>query len=103
MVEHCKTEQHQDAIITFICRDGSKLTSSQHEKGSGIDVDTLSHTTVQLQEVCETIDILANGIQTLDEDAQRLSNESLQLQNAIEELAKEYATLKLSIQEQRTY
>jgi FtsZ-binding cell division protein ZapB len=111
MVEHYKTEQHQSAIITFICRDGSKLTNNQHDGGSGMDVDTLYHTTasssdnntVQLQEVCETIDILANGIQTLNEDAQRLSNESLQLQNAVEELTKDYAALKISIQEQRAY
>ncbi len=110
-MEHYKSEQHQTAIIAFICGDGKKFTSDQYERGSGMDVDTGSYatttfadnTTGQLQEVCETIDILAGGIQTLNEDAQRLSNESIQLQNAIEVLTNDFTALKLSVQEQSTY
>jgi TNF receptor-associated factor 2/TNF receptor-associated factor 3 len=111
MSEHYKTEQHQTAIITFIRRDLSKFANDQPEGASGMDVDTLSHTTTslsdnsnsQLQEVCETIDVLAGGIQALNEDAQRLSDESVQLQNQLEALTKDFAGLKLSIQEQSTY
>ena len=111
MPEHYKSEQHQIAIITFIRRDLTKLINDQHERGSSMDVDTLSHTTTtfsgdattQLQEVCDTVDILASGTYTLNEEAQRLSNESLRLQNEIEALNKDFAALKLSIQEQNTY
>jgi chromosome segregation ATPase len=76
-----------------------------------MDVDTLPHTTtsladntnVQFQEVSETIDVLAGGIQALNEDAQRLNNESLRLQNELDALTKDFAGLKLSIQEQTTF
>src|SRR5262249_47871534 len=51
----------------------------------------------------ETIDVLAGGTQTLNEDAQRLSNESLQLHNSLDSLTKDIATLKLSIQEQNAF
>ena len=98
------SEQHQKAIIAFICGDGRKFTTDQYEHGSDMGVDTSSQTTTaQLQEVCETIDILASGVQTLNEDAQRLSNESIQLQNSIELLTKDFAALKLSIQEHSAF
>jgi len=111
MLEHYMNEQHQTAIITFIRRDLAKFVSDQPEGASGMDVDSHSYTTTslsensnsQLQEVCETIDVLAGGIQALNEDAQRLSDESLQLQNALEVLTKDFAGLKLSIQEQSAY
>ncbi|CAF3614504.1 unnamed protein product, partial [Rotaria sp. Silwood1] len=108
--EHYKSEEHQSAIINFIRRILSKI-NDQHDRGSTMDVDTLSHTTMlssdninnQLQEVCQTIDILADGVSTLNGDAQRLSQESLQLHNTIDNLTREFAILKISIQEQGTY
>jgi FtsZ-binding cell division protein ZapB len=111
MSEHYSSEQHQNAIIAFIRRDLAKFTTYQPEGGSGMDIDTFPHTTTmssdntnaQVQEVCETIDVLSGGIQALSEDSQRLNNEALQLQNGLDVLAKEVATLKLSIQEQNTY
>jgi chromosome segregation ATPase len=39
----------------------------------------------------------------LDEDSQRLNNESLYLKNSIDTLNKELAAVKLSIQEQNTF
>jgi chromosome segregation ATPase len=53
--------------------------------------------------VSETIDVLAGGIQALNEDAQRLNNESLRLQNELDALTKDFAALKLGIQEQTTF
>lgn len=111
MPNHYTTEQHQIAIMAFIKRDLSKYIGHQYEGGSGMDIDTLPHTTAsfadnssaQLQDVYETVDILASGIQTLNEDAQRLSTEKLHLQNALETLTKDFATLKLSMEEQNTY
>jgi len=111
MAEHYRSEQHQIAIILFIRRELSKFTSDLHDRGSRMDVETFSHITTsipdntnsQLEDVSETIDILAGGIQTLDEDSQRLNNESLYLKNSIDSLNKEFAALKLSIQEQNTF
>ncbi|CAF1191901.1 unnamed protein product [Rotaria sp. Silwood1] len=111
IVEHYKTERHQSSIITFIRKILSKSINDQHGRGSTMDADTLHHTTMmssdnvnkQLQEVCQTVDILADGVSTLNEDTQRLSHESLHINNAFDALIREFAILKLSIQEQSTY
>ncbi|CAF1129396.1 unnamed protein product [Rotaria sordida] len=110
IVVHYKSEQHQTAIITFIRRVLSKSINDQHERGSTMDVDTLPPTTissdnanVQLQEVCQTIDILADGVSTLNEDAQRLSHESVYIRNSTDTLNRDFSALKLSIQEQSIY
>ena len=107
MPEHYKSELHQNAIIVFIRRDFSKLTNDLHDRGSRMDIDNTpslpDNTNAQLEEVCGTIDILAGGLQTLNDDGKRLHNEALQLQNAIEALNKEFTSLKLSIQEQTIF
>ncbi len=76
-----------------------------------MDVDNVPHATTslssdantQLKEVDETVDVLAGGVQALNEDAQRLSSESLRLHNKLDILTKDFAKLKLSIQEQNAY
>ncbi|CAF4651473.1 unnamed protein product, partial [Rotaria sp. Silwood2] len=52
-----------------------------------------------MQEIHETIGILASGIQTLNDDTQRLSSESIRSQSSIASLTQEFSSLKLSIQE----
>jgi chromosome segregation ATPase len=111
MAEHYKNEQHQSAIIAFIHHYFLKSQSDQHDRGSHMDVEAFPHTTTsisnntntQLVEVSETIDILAGGVQTLNEDSQRLHNESLYLNIKMDALNKEFAAIKLSIQEQNTF
>ncbi|CAF5102957.1 unnamed protein product, partial [Rotaria sp. Silwood1] len=56
-----------------------------------------------MQEVYETLNILASGIQTLNEDTQRLSSESIRLESSIESVTQEFSSLKLSIQEQSSF
>ncbi len=76
-----------------------------------MDVDNHPHTTTslsgdtntQLKEVDETVDVLTGGLQALNEDAQRLSTESLHLHNMLDVLTKDFAKLKLSIQEQNGF
>ncbi|CAF3776826.1 unnamed protein product, partial [Rotaria sordida] len=119
MPTHYMTEQHQNAIMTFVRRFIFQLASGKHRGNSGMgmsmDVDIMPHSTTlmiphdnnnksaQLQEICETIDILAGGIETLNEDIQRLSTESLHKQNATNSLTKDFATLQLSVQEQNIF
>ena len=79
---------------------GSKAANEQHERISRMDVDmgqggASSMTTMAsesmnapMQEIYETINILASGIQTLNDDTQRLSSDSVRLQSSIESLAK---------------
>ena len=112
MSEHYRTEQHQCAIVAFIHRDLSKMIPEHVEGASGMDIDHHTHTTTtslsdntnaQVQEVYETIDVLAGGVQALNEDAQRLSNEEIQLQIQLESITNEFSKLKSSIEEQSTY
>ncbi|CAF0926718.1 unnamed protein product [Rotaria sordida] len=119
MPTHYMTEQHQNAIMTFVRRFIFQLASDKHRGNSGMgmsmDVDIMPHSTTlmiphdnnnksaQLQEICEIIDILAGGIETLNEDIQRLSTESLHIQNTTDGLTKNFTTLQLSVQEQNIF
>ncbi|CAM4862186.1 unnamed protein product [Rotaria socialis] len=57
----------------------------------------------QMQEIYETINILDGGIQTLNDDIQRLSSESVKLQSSIESLTQDIGSLKLNVQEQSCF
>jgi hypothetical protein len=115
MSSHYLSEQHQTAINSFVCCLASKLSSDQHERGSRMDIDILPHsittmnstvnnnTNIQLQEVYETIDIMAGGIQTLIDDAQHLSDNSLRIRTEMEVLNQNFTALKISIQEQNIF
>ncbi|CAF4541496.1 unnamed protein product [Rotaria socialis] len=109
--EHYMTEQHQIAINYYICRNVSKSRVDQFDRVYGMDTDTPSHTTasssddrnVHLQELSETTDILAGGGSALNEDCQRLTNESVSIKTALDTLSRDFAALKLSIEEQNKY
>ncbi|CAF4100482.1 unnamed protein product, partial [Rotaria sp. Silwood1] len=49
------------------------------------------HGSVEMQELYETLNILAGGIETLNNDGQRFSNESLQCQIKLQELAEHFS------------
>ncbi len=115
MSKHYLSDIHQRSIVNVVRRSGFKPSNEQHERMSTMDVDTGPGVTgtetasinenisAQMQEVYETINILAGGIQTLNDDTQRLSSDSIRLQSTIESLTNEFATLKLSIQEQGAF
>jgi len=115
MSNHYMSERHQTAINSFVRRLVFKPSSDQHERGSRMDIDILPHsittmssdinnnTHIQLQEVYETIDILAGGIQTLIDDAQHISDNSLRIHTEMEVLNRNFTALKISIQEQNVF
>ena len=111
MSKHYLSKEHQLAIIAFIRREVHKFPTDHTEGASAMDVDNVPHTTTsiptdvntQLKEADETVDVLTGGLQALDEDAQRLSSEALQLHNTLDVFTKDFAKLKLSIQEQNGY
>jgi len=115
MADHYLTDIHQKAIINIISRQVIKPSNEQHEKVSTMDVDvgqggassmittTNENISTQMQEVYETVNILASGIQTLNDDTQRLSSDSIRLQTSIESLKQDFASLKISIQEQSAF
>ncbi|CAF5021525.1 unnamed protein product, partial [Rotaria sp. Silwood1] len=53
----------------------------------------------QLQELYEMLNILSGGIETLSNDQERLSNESLQIQVTTSALTEELSKARLSIEE----
>ncbi|CAF3381416.1 unnamed protein product [Rotaria sp. Silwood2] len=113
--EHYLSDIHQKAIISIIRRLFSRGINERHERVSGMDVDTEQGTSnsiitttndnmsTPMQEIYETLNILASGIQTLNDDTQRLSSESIRLQSSIESVTQEFSSIKLSIQEQSSF
>jgi predicted nucleic acid-binding Zn-ribbon protein len=114
--EHYLSDIHQTAIINIVRSLGLfKPTNEQHERVSGMDVDmgqgaassmmttTNDNLTSQMQEVYETINILASGVQTLNDDTQRLSSDSVRLQNSIESKTQDFLSFKISVQEQSPF
>ncbi|CAF4942854.1 unnamed protein product, partial [Rotaria socialis] len=103
------------AIIKAIRLLEAKALNEPHERVLGMDIDngqSASSTIMatasenissQMQEIDETINILAGGIQTLNDDTQRLSSESIKLQSSIESLAQYIGSLKLNAQEQSSF
>lgn len=100
--------------MAAVQRATNKSFNEGTEKTMGMDVDgeqsaTSSFTTTddnvgtQMQEIYETINVLANGIQTLNDDTQRLSTDSIRLQTSVESLSKEFESLQLSVQEQGAF
>jgi len=113
--EHYLSDIHQTAIVNIVRSLGFKPTNEQHERVSGMDVDmgqsaassmvitTNENVSSQVHEIYETINILASGIQTLNDDTQRLSSDSVRLQSSIESITLDFGSLKLSIQEQSAF
>ncbi|UJR26901.1 hypothetical protein I4U23_008211 [Adineta vaga] len=96
--EHYLSDVHQNAIINVIRRLPFKSRNDQLERTSTMDVDMepsgassmITTTTVttdtlnsQMQEIYETINVLASGIQTLNDDTQRISSDSTLLPYAL--------------------
>ena len=116
LAEHYLSDVHQNAIISVVRRLSLKPTHDQLERGSTMDVDiapgtagsTAATTTIEtlstgMVEVYEAINTLASGTQTLNDETLRISSESVRLQSSVESLTHEFATLKLSIQEQSAF
>lgn len=83
--------------------------NEQTDRPSGMDVDMSSsgvtsasteNLSSQMQDIYETINVLASGIQTLNDDTQKLCSESVRLQTSLESLRQDFTTLKLSVEEQ---
>ena len=74
-----------------------------HSATSSVSSTMNENISTEMQDVYETINILAGSFQTLNGDVQRLSSESLRLQNAIESLTQDFSTLKLSVEEQNAF
>ncbi len=111
MSAHYQSKQHQEAIIAWLRKFSSKLTTDQSEGGSAMDVDNHPHTATsisgdvntQLKEIVEKIDVLCGEIQAMNEAEQRLSSQSLSFQNMLDVSRKDFAKHQLSIQKKNEF
>ncbi|CAF2853976.1 unnamed protein product [Rotaria sp. Silwood2] len=78
-------------------------TDIEQDTSTSITTTTIENITKQMREIYETINILANGIQTLNDDTQSLFNESIRLQSSIESLTQDFSSIKLSILKQSSF
>ncbi|CAF2700001.1 unnamed protein product [Rotaria sp. Silwood2] len=78
-------------------------TDIEQDTSTSITTTTIENITKQMREIYETINILANGIQTLNDDTQSLFNESIRLQSSIESLTQDFPSIKLSILKQSSF
>ncbi|CAF1306917.1 unnamed protein product [Rotaria sordida] len=102
--EHYLTEQHQHAIMKVIRQILLQLNDNQTYNGLSriATAGDCNPATAQLQELYEMLHILSGGIETLNDDQQRLSNESLRIQAALPTLTEILSKVKLSIEESNT-
>ncbi|CAF4741457.1 unnamed protein product, partial [Rotaria sp. Silwood2] len=91
--EHFLTKPHQDAILKVVRQMRSQLLDRQMntDVARTTSATTSDPASAQLQELYETLNILAGGIETLNDDGQRLSNESLQCQIKLQKLAEDFS------------
>jgi chromosome segregation ATPase len=110
------SEQHQSVLLKFLYQkvlhplretDNQKTTSSQMDVSFPHTTMSTAKTTNEtfnpkLQQLHETIDILLGGIQVLNDEAQRLSSESLQYRNSLHSVSEDMSKIKIAVQETNT-
>jgi chromosome segregation ATPase len=105
MEEHCRTQKHQETIMKVVLQMRSQLLDTRMDTDLSQTTTTTTNdpTLAQLQEIHDTLNILSGGIETLNDDGQRLSNESLQSQIKLQTLTEEFLHVKESVEESRNF
>jgi predicted nucleic acid-binding Zn-ribbon protein len=105
MEEHYLSQQHQDTILQIVRQMRTQSADAQMDLDSSrtTTATTSDPATAQLQELYETLNILTGGIEALNDDGQRLSNESLQSQIKLQTLAEDFSQAKLSVEESHSF
>jgi chromosome segregation ATPase len=96
MEEHCRTQKHQETIMKVVVK-------MENDLSPATTAITNDPTIAQLQEVYDTLNILSGGIEALNDDGQRLSNESVQSQIKIQALTEEVLHVKESVEESHIF
>ncbi|CAF1299236.1 unnamed protein product, partial [Rotaria sordida] len=103
--DHYLTEQHQHTLLKVV----RHMLPQLKDRQTDIDLPrtttagALNPATAQLEELYEMLNILVSGIETLNNDEQRLANESLQMQVTLPTLTEELSKVKLSIEESNAF
>ncbi|CAF3315457.1 unnamed protein product [Rotaria sp. Silwood2] len=103
--DHYLTEKHQHAIMKLVRQILLQLSGRQvyNNLSQITTAGACNLVTAELQEIYEMLHILSGGIETLNNDQQRLSNESLQIQVTIPTLTEELSKVKLSNEESNAF
>ena len=88
--DHYLTEEHQEVLLKLVRHLSNNLSNIQHGNG-------LEEAASQFEELNETIAILTDGVKSLSEDVERLDIESTQLQNIVDTLQRDCASINLTI------
>ncbi|CAF5096822.1 unnamed protein product, partial [Rotaria sp. Silwood1] len=110
LANHYQSKQHQDSIVNVIQQMKLQLRNAQMTSNQ-MDTDSPRTTTMiddnfainQLEELRETISILANGSETLNEDIKRLSTESVEYENNLQHLVENVSNMKLAVEEEHVF
>ncbi|UJR22226.1 hypothetical protein I4U23_025290 [Adineta vaga] len=99
--EHFQSHQHQHILMKVV-----QQMISQHQTNHSYPTTTMTTDNTapsHFQEVEDVLGILMSGVETLIDDGQRLTRESVQLQLQLHTLAEEASQVKLSTEESRSY
>ncbi|CAF4852707.1 unnamed protein product [Rotaria sp. Silwood1] len=100
---HFLSEQHQNVLLQYLFQQKQVLMNDQLEVSSHTTIttdrenDETSYS--NLKPLFETANILLGGIQSLNDDTQRINSELLHHQNSIRFLFEDLSKLKISIEE----
>jgi hypothetical protein len=104
MAEHYLTKQHQDTLLKVLQQKKSQLFSTQMDTDlPRTTAEVTDPATVQLQELYDMLNVLLGGIETLNDDGQRLNNESLYSQIKLRTLAQDFSQVQLSVEETKSF
>ena len=103
-MKHFLTEKHQIILIHVVRQLKSILPNAiyNHPKNSP-QIHTTENDPTQLQELHQTVAILSDSIETLNDDVTRLSSESIRYQNELDPCTEDLSTLKISTEEQNAF
>ncbi|CAF1098343.1 unnamed protein product [Adineta steineri] len=101
---HYLTQLHQDAILNATNLIKSQLNDTQMDIDPSQTTTTVTNPTIDhLQDVHEVVNVLSNGLETLNDDNQHLNNESLRVQIQLQTLTENTSQVKQSIDETTTF
>ena len=95
-VQHYRSDEHQKILINLVLR----LKSFKHSKM--VSQKDIENDRIQIEEINETGNTLCDSITVLNEDTQRVRNESISAEQKLDSLTKECSKWKISNQEQNT-
>ncbi|CAF3407607.1 unnamed protein product [Rotaria sp. Silwood1] len=110
LTNHYQSKQHQDSLLNVINQMKLQLRNAQMTSNQ-MDTDSPRTTTMiddnfainQLEELHESINILTNGSEALNEDAQRLNTEALDYQDKLQHLTETVSNLKVAVEEEHGF